>query len=133
MAADKLGETTFLPPGSANTTATNIPFKHEPQSFAEQSLSTFLITVVLLGAVVAGLYYFRNALQKKTGLPLIKASSIQLKERVRLSPKLTMYVVTYRDKEILIAQSGDHIAPITEFVGGTPSVLTSDHPPRQVN
>ncbi len=96
-------------------TIASIPYRQEPKSFAEQSLSTFFITLLLLGGTAAGLYYLRNYLQKKTGNTFIKSSSITIKERVRLSPKLSMYVVTYRDKEILVAQIGDTVTPLSEF------------------
>ncbi|TCS37731.1 hypothetical protein EDC30_10323 [Paucimonas lemoignei] len=92
----------------------SIPFKSEPQGFAEQSLFTMLITLAILGAAVAGLYYLRNQLQKKGGPAFLKPTSVRLKERIRLSPQLTMYLVTYRDKEILIAHGGNTIATISE-------------------
>lgn len=100
---------------NASQTVSGIPYKQEPKSFAEQSLSTFFITFLVLGAVVAGLYTLRNYLQKKTGRTFIKTSSINIKERVRLSPKLSMYVVAYRDKEILVAQIGDTVTPLAEY------------------
>jgi len=97
------------------TAAETIPYRQEPKSFAEQSLSTLFLTLGVLGVTVAGLYMFRNYLQKKTGHTFIKSPAIAIKDRVRLGPKLSMYVVTYRDKEILVAQIGDRITPLSEF------------------
>lgn len=130
VAATKPGETVLPQPPAAGAVATagGIPYKHESKSFAEQSLSTFFITLLLLGGTVAGLYYFRNYLQKKTGHTFLKPSAIQIKERIRVSQKLTMYVVAYRNKEILIAQTGDSVTPITEFITGqASSTQAPDH------
>lgn len=99
---------------SLSNAAPGIPFKSEPQGFAEQSSSTLIITIVLLGATVAGLYYLRNHLQKKGGPSFLKPASVQLKERIRLSTHLTMYLVTYRNKEILIAHAGNSVTRISE-------------------
>lgn len=95
--------------------AATIPYKQEQRSFAEQSVFTTLVTLALLGATVAGLYYFRNHLQKKTGGIFIRPPGLQIKERVRVNTKLTMYVVSYREKEILLAHSGDVVTVVSEL------------------
>jgi flagellar biogenesis protein FliO len=100
---------------SASAPVVAIPYKQEPKSFAEQSVSTFLLTLAVLAVTVAGLYAFRNYLQKKTGRTFIKTSAINVKERIRVNSKLSMYVVAYRDKEILVAQSGDAVTPLSEY------------------
>lgn len=115
----------------AESTVASIPFRTEPQSFTEQSLTAFFMTLALLGVTVIGLYYLRNHLQKKGGPSFLKPTSIQLKERVRLSPQLTMYVVTYRNKEILLAQSGNAVTAVSEAIlhPASPSPVQNQNQP----
>ncbi len=112
-------------PQAAQATSV-IPYKQEAQSFPEQSLSALLVTLALLGATVVGLQYFKKRLQK--GKSFLNPSAIQIKERLRLNAKLTVYVVTYRNKEILLAQSGDCVTPLAEFPEISSSVAADSTP-----
>ncbi len=103
------------PAPQVSNTITAIPYKQEAQSFPAQSLSALLVTLALLCATVVGLQYLKKHLQKGKVRSFLNPSMIQVKERLRLNTKLTIYVVTYRNKEILMAQAGDCVAALAEF------------------
>lgn len=114
-------------PTAASTTADAepIPFRRDAKSLPEQSISALVTTLLLLAAACGGLYYFRQHLQKLPRKNFLRASGIEIVERAHVSPKLSLYVVRYRGKEIMLAQSGNSIAQLAEF---NPADLPSSLP-----
>jgi hypothetical protein len=99
------------PPAQQTASAPNEPeaiaYRQQSTGIVEQTLHSVLLTLGLLVLTGAGLLTMRKRLQQKLTLAAAAGPSLRLKERLRLNPRLTVYVLHYRDREILLAQSGD--------------------------
>ena len=110
---------------ASESSANAIPFKKEVASFGAESLSAMVVTIVLLGCTVTGLYFLRNFLRKKMPQSFQLSGNIKVKERLKVNPKLNLYVIQYRDREIMVGQSGDNLKVITEFTQAAQHVTPS--------
>lgn len=105
-----------VPDGESKMLVEAIPFKAEPKSVAEQGGEVLLITVSLLVAAVVVLMWMR----KKFGLPR-KAADIAASERLSVVEKVgvgaqsSVLVVSWRNKEYLLAYTANTVAKIDEF------------------
>ena len=102
---------------------TPIPFRQDSIGFGEQSLMSLSITVLLLILVIAGLYRLRQFLRKKfpntlvaKTLGVVDASErIVCKDRLRINSKLDIYVLEYREEEILFAHGVGKLLQLTPY------------------
>lgn len=85
-----------------------IPYRTEPSSLLEQSLGSLLLTACVLAVAGAGLLLLRARLAR-TGKLGPATQALQLGQRLRLNPRLDVYVLDYRGHEFLLAQSGDRL------------------------
>ncbi len=84
-----------------------IAYRQQTTGMVEQTLNSVLITLAMLVVTGAGLLFMRKRLRQKVTLAGVVGPSMRLKEKLRLNPRLTVYVLQYREREILLAQSGD--------------------------
>lgn len=85
-----------------------IPYKTDPVPLEEQGMHIGLVLLLLLGATGLGLYLLRRRMPGLTGIRG-QGSRLQIAERVRLNPRCTIYLLQYDQRELLIAQCGEHI------------------------
>ncbi|MDO8299555.1 hypothetical protein [Lacisediminimonas sp.] len=92
---------------SAPTEPATIAYRQQTTGIVEQTLNSVLLTLGLLVLTGAGLLAMRKRLRQKLTLAAVAGPSLRVKERLRLNPRLTVYVLHVRNREILLAQSGD--------------------------
>lgn len=98
-----------------------IPFKTEPTPVEEQGAKTALILILLLGTTGTGLYLLRRRMPRLAGLAGLDIGQGRLRviERVRLNPRSTLYLISFDQREILLAQCGDHVQQLDPALAST--------------
>ena len=93
----------------------SIPFKVESKSATEQGTEVLLFTVALLVVAVIVLLWVR----KKLGVPRNTTDPVSERlsvvKRVRIGAQSSVLVVSWRNKEYLLAHSANTISKIDEF------------------
>ena len=108
---------------AADPPAAAIPFKNEGGGFWGESLSALFTSLSLLAVMTLALYLLRDVLRKK--MPQTAASSLRVKERLRISPKVELYVVQFDGRELLIGHSAEALVKLAEAF----PPLNPDHVP----
>lgn len=101
-----------------------IPFKTEPTPVEEQGVKTALILILLLGTTGTGLYLLRRRMPRLAGLDAGQGR-LRVIERVRLNPRSTLYLVSFDQREILLAQCGDHVQQLDPALASMPPAVSS--------
>ena len=84
-----------------------IPFKRQADQNAYSSSRVVLVTMFAIGVALGGIFFLRKYLQQKGLMNAVKAGRIVLTDVKRVSPKLTVYLISVDAKDYLIAQAGD--------------------------
>lgn len=99
-----------------------IPFKAEPKSVAEQGGEVLLITVALLVVTTIVLMWLRKKFglsRNAAGVPASERLSVI--EKVGIGAQSSILVVSWRNKEYLLAYTANMVAKIDEYsVGVSP-------------
>lgn len=96
-----------------------IPYKTEPAPVEEQGLRTGLVLALLLLATGIGLIVVRKRVPRLVGIDS-QGGRLRVKERIRLSPRGTVYLIRLDGRELLVAQCGEHITQL-DIHRGAPS------------
>jgi len=106
----------FAHSAHADAPAAAIPFKKEGGGFWGESLSALFTSLSLLAVMAVALYLLRNVLRKKMPqtFQAKAASSLRVKERLRINSKAELYVVQFDGRELLIGHSGETLAKLAE-------------------
>jgi len=88
-----------------------IPYRAEPMPVEDQSWRVGTVLLALLLATGLGLYTVRKRMPKLAGL-VGRGNRLVIIERVRLDSRSTIYLIRLDNREMLIAQCGDHIAQL---------------------
>lgn len=115
--------------GEAKTLVEPIPFKAEPKSVAEQGGEVLLITVALLIAATIVLMWLR----KKLGLPrnaavIPAAERLSVIEKIGVGAQSSILVVSWRNKEYLLALTANMVSKIDEHSAGISPEQTEFRP-----
>lgn len=100
-------EETTPPPAAQRS----IPYKTEPTPVEEQGVRTAFVLIGLLLATGLGLYAVRKRMPRIAGLDTA-GSRMRIVGRSRLNPRCTLYLIRLDQRELLIAQCGDHLVQL---------------------
>lgn len=95
--------------GRGGSAAGRIPYKSDGVPLEQQGLKVGVITVLLLAATGGGLYLLRKRIPGRLPFVPTEDRRLRLTERLRISPRCTLYVVELDKRECLICICGDKV------------------------
>lgn len=108
------GEGAALRPASAD----GIPYRKSEDG---ADAGTLLRVVTGLGAVLlvgaGAIFLMKKYLPGAYGIGVAGTHQIKLVEVRRLTPRLTLFAVEYRGRQLLLAQSGDRVTTVADMGG----------------
>ncbi len=112
---------------SAETPHTGIPFKNSPTPLEDSGPRVGGAIGLLLIVVAGGWYWARRKFPHLSQLKAFQPHSKRLRvvEKLRLTPRTTVYLVELDSREILIGQSGDRIVRL-DAMPHSPSIHNPD-------
>ena len=94
-------------------TSQSIPYKTEKAEFSELILRAVIVFIFVIVLVIAGLYalnrFFPGAFPKYRSAASGEGKMVQVLAIQRLTPKTTLFVISYEDRQLLLAQSGEAV------------------------
>jgi flagellar biogenesis protein FliO len=106
--------------GEAAAQGRSIPYRPEALEGDMHPAQVAAITLLMLGLAVAAIYALRKygPLAQFAKLRGVSSSRLTVVESLRLSPKLTLYVIEYNGDSVILAHSGDRVATVAHYPGG---------------
>lgn len=97
-------------PSSTAPSVGSIKFRPDSHGIVDTAANAFLILAVLLSACIAGLWFARKKgwLDRwvvGAGKQISAASSLQLEQALRLSPRTTLFQIRAGDETFLVVES----------------------------
>lgn len=101
VAAAVAGDRTPLGPG--------IPYKTETEGMGFEMLRALGVTLVLLAGGVGAVWLLKSRLPRPALPPGSRTPRLNVVERIRLSPKATLYLVEVDHRPVMVCLCGDRV------------------------